>query len=130
MSSSDEKVKRQAADRFLELYWGPLVILESPSIVSGMKTMKFCIERASRCSNHEREMLTLYLGSALQKDYFTSWRLTPSDFAGRTYDYRLPLNASVVSVLERMKSEREKPSPSPMSSRPTKQGLLMLKNNP
>jgi hypothetical protein len=27
VSSSDGRIKRQAADRFLELYWGPLVML-------------------------------------------------------------------------------------------------------
>lgn len=120
VSSSDGRIKRQAADRFLELYWGPIVMLESPSIVNGMNTMKFCIERESLCSDAERQMLTLYLGSALQKDYFNSWRLTPSAFSGRTNDYQEELNSTANKVLERIETEGEKPIFSSMPSRPNK----------
>lgn len=115
ISLSDETVKRRAADRFLELYWGPLVMLESPSIVKGMNTMRFCIERESLCSNAERQNLTLYLGSALQKDYFNSWRLTPSVFSERTHNYQEKVDSTVEKVLERIKSESGN-----FISRPTK----------
>lgn len=83
VNSSDKKVKHKAAESFLKLYWGPFVMFESPTIVIGMRTTKYCIEHESSGSNGGRQMLTLYLSSALQKEYFNSWRLAPSAFAWR-----------------------------------------------
>jgi hypothetical protein len=120
VSSSDEKVKHKAAENFLELYWGPLVMFESPTIVKGMRTMKFCIEHQSSCSDGERQMLSLYLGSALQKDYFNSWRLAPSAFAGRTHDYQHSLDNVADSVWEKIKTEGKESIPPSVSSRSDK----------
>ena len=110
VSSDDPIVQKQAVNRFFALYWEPLVMLESQEVVKGMRAMKFCMERPSRCSAPERQDLALYLASVLQQDYFRSWSLTPEQFAARTHNYQKSVAPTADLIVGRILNEGDGPT--------------------
>jgi hypothetical protein len=86
-SSTDRKAIGNARDNFQQLYWGPLVMFESPEVSLAMKKVRACLVRGNGCSTAELHNLSLELSSSLEKDYFDGWRLSPADYAKRSIDY-------------------------------------------
>lgn len=86
-SASNAADRQKAADTFWKLYWGPLVMLESPEVSGRMKAIGHCLESTPRCSDAVLRDSSLALASALQHDYFDGWRLSPATYAKRSIDY-------------------------------------------
>ena len=89
IASSNVAVERaKATETFWRLYFGPLVMLESPDVSRAMKSMGACLQPgAAQCNDIELKNRSLALASALQKDYFASWKLGPDRYAERTINY-------------------------------------------
>jgi hypothetical protein len=85
-SSSDPVDLAKARNEFWRLYWGPLVMLESPQVSGAMKAVGACL-RQPDCSQPRLQDLSLALSSSLQADYFSAWSLTPQEYAARSIDY-------------------------------------------
>ena len=78
----------KATDNFWKLFWGPLVMLESPDVSLAMKGIAECLDGgASKCDVDERKNRSLILASALQTDFFSSWKLSPEQYAQRSINY-------------------------------------------
>ncbi|MDB4883003.1 MAG: hypothetical protein JWL95_1769 [Gemmatimonadetes bacterium] len=87
-SSKSATDRARAIDAFWRLYFGPLVMLESPDVSGAMKQVGACLETAAvACTEAELKNRSLALASALQKDYFASWKLGPDRYAERTINY-------------------------------------------
>ena len=84
--SASERDK--AIDTFWKLFWGPLVMLESPEVSGAMKGIAECLDGGvSTCDAKERKNRSLVLASALQTDFFSSWKLSPEQYAQRSINY-------------------------------------------
>jgi hypothetical protein len=80
--------RTKAIDNFWRLFYGPLVMLESPDVSGAMKAVGECLEMpAPGCTELALKRRALALASALQKDYFASWKLGPDKYAERTINY-------------------------------------------
>jgi hypothetical protein len=87
-SSTNAAEQAKARDEFWRLYWGPLVMLESPDVSIAMKKVGKCLEDADRaCSRQDLQDLSLILSSSLTTDYFSAWSLSPEKYAARTINY-------------------------------------------
>lgn len=85
-SSDDPKEKAQASEMFWKLYWGPLVMLESPEVGQAMTDFGDCVKAPQSCPSGMKN-LSLALASTLQTDLFASWKLNPEKYAERSIDY-------------------------------------------
>lgn len=86
-SSRDQQERANALDTFLRLYWGPLVMIESPDVSLAMKKFRACLEFPKGCPSGGLEGLSLALASSLQSDFFASWKLSPEEYAKRSINY-------------------------------------------
>jgi hypothetical protein len=86
-SSQDPEERAKARDSFLRLYYGPLVMLESPDVSLAMKNFRACLEAPRDCPPGRLEGLSLALASSLQSDFFASWKLSPEEYAKRSINY-------------------------------------------
>jgi hypothetical protein len=86
-SSQDPLEVKKARDTFWRLYWGPLVMLESPEVSGAMKEFDACLRSPESCSSVELKNLSLALASSLQADFFASWKLSPEEYARRSINY-------------------------------------------
>jgi hypothetical protein len=85
--SSNPAEQAKARETFGRLFYGPLVMLESPEVSLAMKNFGSCLGQdhaRSGCNLHD---LSLELASALQSDYFASWNLDPGQYAARSINY-------------------------------------------
>ena len=85
--SKDESEKRKATDTFWTLYWGPLAMYESRSVSTAMIDFGNCLNAGTQCSPSDRQQKSLALATALQTDYFASWKLSPTAYAERSAKY-------------------------------------------
>ena len=83
--NTDERTK--ARDEFFRLYWGPLVMLESPQVSGAMNAFKVCLDEENGCDAADFQKRALYLSSWLQTDLFQSWKLSPESYAERSINY-------------------------------------------
>ncbi|MEO6528583.1 MAG: hypothetical protein ABIP93_18340 [Gemmatimonadaceae bacterium] len=86
-SSKSSTERDKAIDAFWRLYWGPLVMMESPEVSDAMKDIGECLETSGACMESELKKRSLALASALQTDYFSSWKLSPDRYAQRSINY-------------------------------------------
>lgn len=86
-STDNPEEKRKARDAFWRLYWGPLVMLESPEVSQAMKHFGACLNGFELCSPKELQDRSLVLSSSLQSDLFGSWKLSPMAYAERSIKY-------------------------------------------
>jgi hypothetical protein len=86
-SSTAPAERAKAIDTFWKLYWGPLVMMESPEVSGAMKAIGECLARAAACPEDDMKSRSLALASALQTDYFSSWKLSPDRYAQRSINY-------------------------------------------
>lgn len=84
-STQDSADKKKAQETFWELYWGPLVMLESQPVSGAMKSFGACLAESPRCQ--ELKQRALALSSTLQSDLFESWKLSPDAYAQRSINY-------------------------------------------
>lgn len=94
LASSRSSVKLdEARETFFRLYYGPLVMLESPEVSRAMKNFRACIDLPEECPPGGLQTLSLSLASSLQTDFFSSWNLSPESYAKRSIDYaKIPRN--------------------------------------
>jgi hypothetical protein len=86
-SSDDPKERAQAAEMFWKLYYGPLVMLESPEVSGAMKDFGQCVKSQGSCTPERMANLSLALASTLESDLFASWKLSPKEYAERSFNY-------------------------------------------
>jgi hypothetical protein len=86
-SSDDPKEREKAAEMFWKLYYGPLVMLESPEVSGAMKDFGHCVKPQGSCTPERMANLSLALASTLQSDLFASWKLNPEKYAERSINY-------------------------------------------
>ena len=106
-SSQNPDEQKKARDDFLRLFWGPLVMLESPEVTHAMNEFKRCLDR--NCG--ELQDLSLALASTFQSDLFNSGMLTPEAYAKRSIDY-------VQERAKRLEGKNASATPSPLTDTP------------
>jgi hypothetical protein len=83
-TSDDSYEKTKATQRFWELYWGELALVENQEVESAMVAMGRSIEGSAE--HDERKQLSLQLAHACRKSLDRSWGIhawsTPDEAAG------------------------------------------------
>jgi hypothetical protein len=85
-STEDAARRQQAIDAFWRLYHGPMVMLESPEVSGRMIAFGDCLRQGATCADSLGDR-SHELASSLQRDLFSSWRLSPAAYAQRSIDY-------------------------------------------
>jgi hypothetical protein len=88
-TTTDPEQRRKAEAKFWMLYWGPLVLVETPEVSGAMKKFGECLTGETK---GDLRNLSLELASALQSSVTQGANLRLVEFSKGKFDYR-KLNA-------------------------------------
>jgi hypothetical protein len=86
--TSDPAKRREAEERFWQLYRGPLVILETKALSGAMVAFGRCLDGTERCSPGELHNRSLAVSSAIQLALEEHAALRLSEFSKGKYQYQ------------------------------------------
>jgi hypothetical protein len=89
-TTDDDRERKKAQDHFWQLYYGPLVIVESKEISAAMQEFGKCLRPEGNYTDEEMstmKSLSLALASAVQRS-LRDWDIPLSDFSKDKWIYK------------------------------------------
>ena len=94
-ASSDPEERRRAINTFWQLYWGPLIFVESQEVSGAMKRFGECLngdclsegDQPNQPKDVKLKTLSLALASTMEASSLKTWNAKPEDFTTNQFVY-------------------------------------------